>query len=409
MMVNVIYACKSKLVGIDSVLPLLMEIKERFPESNIVILFPDEKTHVRVRKNYHIWKALEKIRFQSFVIRRKTKIAKYFELLRIVALMAFKKNILLKQNEMLPRHAKFVSIIKLLSNTVEIKAFIGGWTIEFHELLERIKALDRRNRLGDSLPAMQMRKRNGSYDYFISSLTRPLLKTIYGIEVEKEKFQKIGYLKNLPAWSSFVKQEVAHMQRGGQPYFVYFLSGFYDSTKYLYQPLEESLCVLKRYNQQIRTVFKPAFISIMDDFSELIRKVDYKNYEISYAHPSIVSYHSLFVMSHVFTTALFDAYVLGKPVVVYTQHADPCYYDILGNQTEGGRASDHTIFGDPKQLEAVLDSLTNNPPRIERDQKFLMQNFPKTPPDFWTFWDGILTQLSSKKPMCQTTCELYDK
>jgi len=389
--VNFIYPCKNKLVGIDSVLPLLMELKKRYPDGSVVVFFSHEACYSKIRKNYHIWKALKSIEFQSFIVRRNNKIKQCIEWFRIIALMAFRKNIIINQKDILPYNAQFVAIMKRLSNTVEIKAFLWEWTIEYHELLEKVFAFGRSKNTNNSPSPTQTRNKNNRYDYYISSLNRPLLKKIYGIEVEKEKYHKIGYLKHLPAWSSFVNKEVASLQRQRErPYFVYFLSGLHDTTKYLYQPLEESLYVLKKYNQQIRTVFKPAFITKMDDFYNLVRKVDYGNYEISYAHPSIISYHAQFALAYIFTTALFNAFVMGKPVVVYTQHADPCHYDILGNQTVGGRACDCTIFQNPDQLDAILESLINNQLKIERDHEFLRENFPKTPPEFWNFWDDIV-------------------
>ena len=59
MRTNVVMCCKNKLGSADAMLPVFMEIKERYPRVRFFVLFPNAETHQLNRKNYDLWKGIQ--------------------------------------------------------------------------------------------------------------------------------------------------------------------------------------------------------------------------------------------------------------------------------------------------------------------------------------------------------------
>lgn len=387
MKVNLIYACKKKLIGIDSMLPLLMELKERYSFINVLVFFRDEKNYSSIKKNYHIWKALGDIKAQAYVSVYKSRLKTCLAWLGIIGKMLLKKNIILKQSDTIPRHAQFIKFIKKVSSTIEIDAsYITDSSVEYHKLIQFYNNATN----PDIIKTIKMDNAHLTYDYVISQLDRDLLKKYYFVDVEESRFCKAGYLKRLAQWSAYVEREAEMLPYANEKYFVYFLSGISGSTAFCQKDFLESLAVLKKYTPHIKTIFKPAFITNMDVFIALLNQSGYSNYLIDYAHPSIVSCKAVFAMSYAWTSALFNAYVINKPVLVYTRMEDPKELEVLDYRTFGGQACDYAIFGDPERLDKILHQLVHEAVATKRDPLFMIDNFQEVPQAFWRFWENML-------------------
>ena len=202
--------------------------------------------------------------------------------------MAFRKNIVIKNSEMLPRHSQFMTIIKKISRTYEAFALISNQTLESYRLFEMGYSL--RPAKGNS----SKRRNSFEYDYYISSLDRSLLKSTYEVDVDTKKFMKIGYHRRLPSWTRFMGDGLSTLDNFGARYFVFYLTGISGNRLGLNEPdysvlLMESLKVLKNYNDAIKTVFKPHIITAMDEFYDILDQVGYENYVVDYGHPMILA------------------------------------------------------------------------------------------------------------------------
>jgi len=127
----------------------------------------------------------------------------------------------------------------------------------------------------------------------------------------------------------------------------------------------------------------------MDKFYDVLKKIDYKNYIVDYAHPMIMAQNARFVMAYTYSSVLFDAYFIGKPIVLYTQY-DPKLYKLLGKKSEGGQACDYFIHRKPEKLDTVLNHLIHGEVKIKRDLSFIRKNFPETEELFWHSWKKII-------------------
>ena len=84
------------MIGIDGILPVLLELRKRFQNINIIIIFPDKFQHSEIKKNYHIWKGLKKIEAKFIVTKKGNKFITAFSLMKIAFRMIFRKNIIIK-------------------------------------------------------------------------------------------------------------------------------------------------------------------------------------------------------------------------------------------------------------------------------------------------------------------------
>lgn len=390
MSINIIYTCKNKLIGIDAVLPLLMEIYHRFKNIKIIIIFIDERNYRKVKDNHHIWKQLDKLNAKRSILYHRSKIRSILSLIRLVLRMVLKKNILIKNNDILYKHRLFIKVIKKFSNTTEIYTNINGITIESHRLLkmqyevdENIKKIDRRPKI--------------NYDYYISSLSQDDLLDIYNIKVLNHKFIKIGYHRKLKQWNLYMNEEA---NRYNFDYFVYYLSTLVKRYPHLDEPeqselLEETLYMLKKYNNTIKTVFKPHFITDMDLFRKLLQKIHYENYIIDYSHPMILAYNAKFIVTNNCSNVIYDAYYLGRPIILYTQY-DQREFKLLGEKSELGNACDFFIHREPEKFDSVISRLLNGVIKVSHDVNFVEENFPDTPKEFWDFLDLIMLYKKKK-------------
>lgn len=126
-MPNIIYVCGYKLMGLDAIIPILMQVRDKF-DVNIIILFPNTETYRKIQLNHHLWKALTGAQFK--VIRKETLCKSILSLLRIFAEMCFQKNIIIKEKDLLPKHSMLVFMMKLFSKTIEIYLVISNQTKE---------------------------------------------------------------------------------------------------------------------------------------------------------------------------------------------------------------------------------------------------------------------------------------
>ncbi len=386
MSANIIYACKKKLIGIDAVLPLLMELKAQYRDVRILVLFFDAPNQDEIRKNYLIWKALKSLNARLYDLRHPSRQKRYFIWLRILCAMLFSKNILIKNADTIPHHARTVSLLKKITSLVELYAFISGWPLEVHRTVQLTRKVEREN--------LNAEKKQISHDYYISSLPRPLLEEIYDTSVEEDRLLRIGYSRKLPQWTAFMEQEARTLGLDRQPYFVFYVPpmltarspGLLDEPT-LFELLEEALTVLRRFNSRVKTYFKPHIISDKDlkTFEGLLQRIEYTNYAIDYGHPMVFATEAEFVISVNVTSVIFDAYYLNKPVIVFTQ-IDKRLDELFEGKCEAGSACDFYIRRDQDALTAVVEKLLSGEITVNHDPAYLAENYPDTPEEFWGFW-----------------------
>jgi len=391
---NIIYLNKGKLVGIDMLLPILMELKSLMPDINILMIFSNDNQLRIVKSNYNLWECITLIDARVYPIKGKNKITTLFRLLRFFLIFfrefALRKVIIIKESDMLPCHKITMGIMKAFSKIEEIKVYLNLISSIACKSVQLNHKLSRERR-GKSV---ELGFFDENFDYFLSTLSSEQYRKFFGVETPE--IIKVGYVHRLPRWWKYVETTTKKNKiLDGGPYFLYILTCLGRRRPEFEEPeiielLEESLNVLKSYNSRIKTVFKPHAITEIKRLRELLDKIMYTNYVIDYGHPMILSANANFVFGNLYSFAMYDSYYIGKPVVEYSQY-DREMLSRLNNRSFGGRCCDFFIDRNKTQLKDVLDKLINGKIFIKRDPDFIKEHFQETPGEFYHFWKKILS------------------
>ncbi len=160
---NLIYLCKNKLLGIDRILPILMEIKARHPNISITIIFVNDKQMEDIKRNHNIWKAIQLMDSHSYAIRSQNGLVTLFRLAKFILSCAFKNNIIIRNADVLPLHKITMKILRKISIMTEIKAYLS---VQFSDYLRNIntQCVFKREKAGE--PA-KMEFSTDHFDYFL--------------------------------------------------------------------------------------------------------------------------------------------------------------------------------------------------------------------------------------------------
>ncbi|MBU4376239.1 MAG: hypothetical protein KKD29_02025 [Candidatus Omnitrophica bacterium] len=384
---NLVYLCKDRLVSIDQLLPILMEIKALYPETNLLIVFSKDKQLKLIQTNYILWDCIQSMKARIYVMRAKNKLVTVIRLIKFISLLSFKDNIIMREKDTLPLHNIVMKILRKLSKIKEVKIYLGVQSATFFRNANTLAVISG-ERKGRSTKSHFF---DGNYDYFLSSLSPKQLEDGLNVKAPRNKIITTGYTRKLPVWQNYMDEAIKRNKIiNNDTYFLYILTNTYKRSATLEEPemielVEESLDSLKKYNSRIKTIFKPHAHTDMTKVKNLLDRINYSNYIIDYAHPFISSSKAKFVFGNVYSITMLDAYYQGRPIVEYCQY-DPELFDRIGKQSYGGeRYCDFFIYRDKKKLDEILGKLINNEIKVERDPKFMQDSFPETPPQFYEF------------------------
>lgn len=387
---NLIYLCKRRIAGIDTILPVLMEVKKVNPSLMPIIVFFDQGQHDNIRKNYNIWEGIQSLDSRIWVIRHKNKFITAARLIKFISALSFKQNVVIREGDVLPLHNLTMSLLKKLSKVTEIKAYLP---IPFADYIKNLNTQLIMHLEKQENPK-EVKFLSGKYDYFLSVLNAEELKEACNAVIPENKIIKVGYVYKLPEWEKSRKEAVAKNKIIHDAYFFYILHATYKRRPFepaeLIELIEESLWIMKKYNNKIKTVFKPHSITDLGKTKEILDKVGYSNYVIDYGHPMVLSSNAKFVFGNAFSSIMFMAYYLGKPTVEYAQY-DPELLEKIGEQSLGGKFCDFFINRDKEKLDEILDKLINGDGVVTRNPDAMRKNFPDTPPEFYEFWHKTLS------------------
>lgn len=389
---NIIAVLRNKLIGIDEMLPMLMEVKAAHPDVRVVCVFLNPEHLRTIQQNYHLWQGIQSLNSEIVILKHPNKLATLFHIVRFILRFSFQRNVVLKRGDHLPRHQWIMSILKKISRTYEIQGYLLSFPIQGHRNLFKQMACSR-EKTKREIPFTPFK---GQYDYFLSVLNPENWKDCYQIDPPC-KIIKVGYEHGLPRWKQFTKKAASenHLSEQG-PYFLYVLTSLGRRMDNYEEPLfidllRESLTVLKKYQKDIKTVFKPHAITDMEAFRKLLKDLQYENYVIDYGHPMILAMNARFILGNACSLTMFDAYYLGKPVVEYS-FTDPVLFERIGRQSLGGGICDFFIRRDMKELDTVMGRLIlGGPVVLRRDPGFIKENFPETPKEFYELWDKLIS------------------
>ncbi|MDF1875749.1 hypothetical protein JHD48_08375 [Sulfurimonas sp. SAG-AH-194-I05] len=311
---NIIFLSKPKLVGVDSILPVLYDLKKNIIDLNIIIIYYDKDNKKLIENNTMIYSIIKDLNIKTFTFRNKSILSLCAELFMFFRLIVFKKNILFKVSDCLPKHKLFIKFMNKVSTVYEVLFNSRFFSIDFLRLTENKGIIGKKN---INLSHTYI---NINYDYFVSNFSFTNIQTIY--ELDKERYVIIDYPKVLQSWVSKI-EEYSSFKYNGE-YMVYYLNFLgkkrptLDRIGYDVLVLESIEC-LKKIEDRIHIVFKPHPTTDIEQLKSIITQVGLKNYSIEFEHHMVLAKDSSFVLLNHFSTLTADINFQGIATILYDE------------------------------------------------------------------------------------------
>ncbi len=390
------------MIAIDGILPLLLELRERYPDIPMHLVFSSyAESYKLVLNNVHIRGLLERMNPRVTVLGEGGKIRRGLTYLALLFRLAIRPAVVLKTRDPFPLYAKIIPWLRMFNRIVEIRDFIYSRTPEgFANSLKESSVFTRGK--ADTLAHEAV-----CFDYLFCNLSRRDYQAITGDSIQVERYIPAGYLRALPGWRRFWEHEVkTYPVIHGPEYFFYILNWLDQRREHLDEPtgaemLRETLLLLKPYCKKVRTIFRyhPNFgVSERERINNILSEVGYDNYIFDDGHPTVLASRAKFVIGNLFSNAFYDIYPCGTPIIEYSQ-VDPEIERTL-NGSLGGSCCDFYIRRDAQELRRVVQGLLSGELQAVRPPDFLARHFSAPGKEFWEFWGHVLSRPG--KTFCRT-------
>jgi len=344
---GVIVFVKNKLISIDSILPVLLELKESHNISSTIVV-SDRLTHEGIKSNVVICDLIRYIGSELYISRgiNNALIRKSVIFLHLFALMVksvfgykiihfglldvfpfkyifspFKRNIYFSQQDsFLHTHNKYGS------------------------LLGRSPQKNTPNLIGHNIIVFNGEKisKNKNIYFFGETRTRKVW-IDYAKRNENYYFSK--YHGGLDYSKGFVVFILSYFGE---------LKALKDNKSGMLDLFHDTIEALSSFNVNI--LLKPHVFTDMDIVCNAIK--DKENMNITYLHPTILSLNSKLFISNYYSTTLADAHSLNVPTIEYSNYSD-LLLETSNNKSIGYQYVDYFINDNKKLLtETIKNTLS---------------------------------------------------
>jgi hypothetical protein len=368
---------RGKLLHIDNILPLIFVLKKAGIISKPLFVVQDKKTFNTIKNNIALYKAIKAINGKIVCMNIHNN-----RIIRIIYNTFILKRYL---------YQKVLSIEVANAHVSKMAAFNkkiwkGVRLINLINLIPSI--LSRRFYLRQEL-VVKMKKGKvrvlNNYDYALLSYSKEQVEDYSGIQIQlnqRTKVIQVGYTRGLKEWQEYLSLNSGPLfsDEIKMTYFFYPLGTLGKAVVQEDNPigevrLRECLEVLKTYNNDLMTVFKPSAITEMDKVYKILKEIGYKNYIVSYAHPIQICKNARFTIASHHCTVLLDAYVLGCPTIEYMCY-DSRIYNAFGGKSYLDGFVDYAIDRDQVALKTVLDKIIYSDVQVQRNDDKIKKHFP---------------------------------
>lgn len=366
---------KPKLIQLDNILPLIFELKEAGLNMKLRFVAPNRETYALIRKNPVLYDAIGSLG-------------------GTLSRLSSNSN----------------RILRLLTNLVVLKAYLFHKVIsvetavDYSPLTTLLARFNRRVWKGSRIltqltnqPARQLKAVSESISAIV---TRKAGRQVRGYdfvflshspETHEEanrivfdpgcSILQVGYTRGLKRWQEYLREYPASLSKDDSGEYIFFLVPGLgvgvpgEDSAPSEEIFEESLSVLKAFNGEIRTIFRPHPVTDLQKMEKILVRSAYGNYQVSFLHPMVLMGKAKFVMSNGPSTLLSDAYFMGRPTVEYS-HYDSRYLGITGGRSLVYDHADFFINRDPARLREVVENLLKGRAEIRREPGVLSRDFP---------------------------------
>ena len=305
---------KHKLFHLDNHLPLVFSLVAEGVLRRPLFVVPDRATYDTIVENVVLYDGIAAAGGRLVhLMPRINRLLRYLHTVWTVRHLLYRRVVTIQTS---PNHGRLlrilVSLNRWLWNGTSVLSQVNNMPHRLHQRVERFAlattAIDRRHRQetaagGTNPRAPSKRVTRPRFDALLVSEPTQPGRSLRGGEVAPDIPEiEVGNTRGLRAWQDFLAANAGRYLTKDihRPYFLFVLSTLdlpntsrgndYDDTA-----VEKCLKVLRPYNESILTVFKPHAVTDMEHFDSLLRRVGYRNYVVSYAHPMILANNARFI------------------------------------------------------------------------------------------------------------------
>ena len=351
---NIYIFLKPRLKTIDTILPLLLQLKK----NNLTFYFvvPDKKTYLEIEKNLVIKDLINRI---GFIINLKK--INNFDLSKKI----------------------FTFFLKLISKNLKVILFdepVGKK--KFLKYLGKNLFICESDSYGNSLvieKTKKIEKNTSPKHYFVKNVSLILFsKSWYNLDyfysMDKNiNIYNIGNPRLLSCWIDFINNNYENYlsnnlnsnYKTDQMFIVFILGVFekdfgWDQEKKIMEHLfVDTINAIISIFPNIKIIFKPYSMTNIDTLHKLIKFTNCSNYEISYLHPFVLSKKCKFAIANSCSTVLADFKVNNVKTIEYSAYSKKLL-NSTGNNSVQPNWSDYFINRDYKKLLDVIKSVKDN-------------------------------------------------
>ena len=349
---GVIVFVKNKLISLDTIIPVLLELKESYNISSTIIVF-DRLAHEGIKSNVVIRDVVKYIGSELYISRgvnnriiRKVVIFSSLFMLMIKAVFgykiihfgildifpfkyifsSFKRNVYFSQHDSFLHTYDKYDYLFSKSSKKDTPNLIGDNIIVFNDGMEGLDQISKDKNI-----------------YFFGETRTRKIWIDYAKRNENYYFSKyhggLDYSKGFVVFILSTFGELKSIKN--------YKSGMLDL-------FHNTIEVLSSFDVQI--LLKPHVFTDMDIVCNAIK--DKENMNITYLHPTILSLNSKLFISNLYSTTLADAHSLNVPTIEYSNYSD-LLLETSNNKSIGYQYVDYFINDNKKLLtETIKNTLS---------------------------------------------------
>jgi hypothetical protein len=340
---KIIVFVKNKLITLDTVIPILVEMKDKYNISSEVVVF-DDLAHEAIGNNIVLKDAINYVGGELFITRgEKVKTLRLF-----YVVMCFSKLLFHFVRGAKILHFGHLNVwpLKLIAKIFNKNTYqLQSTAYDFNYPLINIKnkGLKAVEPLGKNIVIFGKRFGESRFSEYISK------RKIFFFGETRTRSHWIKYIRNKNDYYFNLYHRDIDLSNGA----VIFILGTIDGYEHKRPLFESTIKILSEKFQDIPVLLKPHAYTEIDIVKEAIASLD--NFYITYLHPSVLATRAIFFISNNFSNVLADAHSFGVTTIEYSKYSVGELLSYNNNSIEPEYV-DYFINNNPNKLSDILNN-----------------------------------------------------
>ena len=322
---KIVVFVKNKLITIDTVIPILIEMKDKYNITSEIVVF-DNLAHEAINNNIVLKDAIKYVGNELFITKG-------------------------EKNKILRRLNVFISLSRLFVNFIcgaKILHFglLSSWPFAFFAHLFSKRVYQLQPVSYDFRYSVIMRRNGKAFVYPIGKniviFGKESGKHYYRSVLNKRKVFYFGETRTRPHWVKYIRDRgdyyfnLFHSNINFSNGSIVYILGAIDLYQHKKDLFYKTIHSLSLINHKIPILLKPHAYTEIETVQSAISK--YKNMYLTFLHPSVLSTRSVVFICNNFSNTLADAHSFGVTTIEYS------------NESASGK-SDLSLFPDNESIE----------------------------------------------------------